>query len=88
MSAHGDETMRIGVRMPILDGIAAVKTLRGGFEGVRQPDTPAIAIMARAMRGYKEERLEAEMDDAISTPVQIQALEKLLMKWYPGGEKK
>ncbi|WP_153557377.1 PAS domain-containing protein [Roseimaritima sediminicola] len=65
------------VQMPILDGIAATRKIR---EQERASDRhqPIIAMTAHAMKGDREECLEAGMDEYIAKPIRVSAiLEKL-----------
>jgi len=59
------------IRMPVMDGIAAMKELRA------DPNTdriPIIAITAHAMRGDKESFIQQGFDDFLAKPVDIHVL--------------
>ena len=59
------------IRMPVMDGIAAMKKLRA------DPNTdriPIIAITAHAMRGDKERFIQQGFDDFLAKPVDIHVL--------------
>ena len=59
------------IRMPVMDGIAAMKELRA------DPNTdriPIIAITAHAMRGDKERFIQQGFDDFLAKPVDIHVL--------------
>jgi signal transduction histidine kinase/ligand-binding sensor domain-containing protein/CheY-like chemotaxis protein len=65
------------VQMPEKDGLEATREIRG-WPG-RQP--VIVALTANAMRGDREECLNAGMDDYISKPVRLDELMRLLKKW-------
>ena len=73
------------VQMPVLDGLEAVKRIRNIPGGRGRPDLPVIAMTARAMPGDRDECFAAGMNDYISKPVKMRALEEILTKWYSGG---
>ena len=59
------------IRMPVMDGIAAMKELK------TDPNTdriPIIAITAHAMRGDKERFIQQGFDDFLAKPVDIHVL--------------
>jgi signal transduction histidine kinase/ligand-binding sensor domain-containing protein/CheY-like chemotaxis protein len=65
------------VQMPEMDGLEATRQMR-----VVLPRQPVIvALTANAMRGDKEECLDAGMDDYISKPVRLDELIRLLRTW-------
>ena len=68
-------------QMPEMDGYAATRNLRGGHSGARNPEIPVIAMTASAMKGDREECLEAGMNDYLSKPVQPHELAKVLDRW-------
>jgi signal transduction histidine kinase/ActR/RegA family two-component response regulator len=65
------------IQMPEMDGLEATRLIRR--RPGRQPII--IALTANAMRGDKEDCLEAGMDDYISKPVRLDELMELLEKW-------
>jgi len=65
------------VQMPEMDGLEATRHIRQ-WSG-RQP--VIVALTANAMRGDREECLNAGMDDYISKPVRLDELMRLLKKW-------
>jgi CheY-like chemotaxis protein len=65
------------VQMPEMDGTEATKAIRGrGFKTI-----PIIAMTALAMKGDKEDCLEAGMDDYISKPIKRDTVFRVLEKW-------
>ena len=70
------------VQMPQMDGLEATSRIRKVVSLEKQPWI--IAMTAHAMRGDKEECLNAGMDDYISKPVRTENLVEILSKY---GEK-
>ena len=60
------------VQMPVMDGPTAARTIRS-MDG-DMAHVPIIAFTANAMKGQREEYLEAGMDDYVSKPVDPNAL--------------
>ncbi|MEI7892955.1 MAG: ATP-binding protein, partial [Myxococcales bacterium] len=67
------------VQMPELDGLAATRQLRdlGGTNG----RIPVIALTAHAMQGFREQCMEAGMDDYLCKPIDRKALAQCLERW-------
>jgi two-component system cell cycle response regulator DivK len=69
--ARKPDLILMDIRMPVMDGIAAMKKLRAN------PNTdriPIIAITAHAMRGDKERFIQQGFDDFLAKPVDIHVL--------------
>ncbi|MGK7921813.1 MAG: response regulator [Trichodesmium sp.] len=67
------------VRMPEMDGLEATRRICQIFPEAKRPWV--IAMTAHAMRGDREECLEAGMNDYISKPVRVEALIKGLRNY-------
>ncbi|MEZ4388960.1 MAG: ATP-binding protein [Candidatus Krumholzibacteriia bacterium] len=66
--------------MPVLDGYAATRKIRGPDSGVRRPDVPIIAMTANAVAGARDECLLAGMDDYLSKPINAGELRTVLAR--------
>jgi PAS domain S-box-containing protein len=66
-------------QMPEMDGFQATAEIRRREKPGRR--VPIIAMTASAMKGDRERCIEAQMDDYISKPVTVRALEAMLEKW-------
>jgi CheY-like chemotaxis protein/HPt (histidine-containing phosphotransfer) domain-containing protein len=69
----GFDAILMDIQMPIMDGFTATRLLRS--KGIT---TPTIALTAHAVQGFREQCLDAGLDDYISKPVQGQMLLSIL----------
>jgi CheY-like chemotaxis protein/HPt (histidine-containing phosphotransfer) domain-containing protein len=67
--------------MPEMDGYKATAEIRRREGNSRH--TPIVAMTARALKGDRERCLEAGMDDYISKPMRIEAIQAVLDKYIP-----
>lgn len=67
--------------MPEMDGIETTRKIREmGGEFLH---LPIIAFTANAIKGVREELLEAGIDDYLTKPIQVDMLDRILNKWIP-----
>ena len=71
-------------QMPELDGYEATRRIRKGNGAVLNPNVPIIAMTANAMRGDREQCIEAGMNDYLAKPVDPAVLERMLDRWLSG----
>lgn len=69
--------------MPVMDGFEATRSIRAQ-EG-RSGRLPIIAMTAGAQDEDRERCLSAGMDDYLSKPVDLAALDEALKRWVPRG---
>jgi CheY-like chemotaxis protein len=69
-------------QMPRMDGFEAARRIRETETASR---VPIIAMTAGARATHREECLAAGMDDYVSKPVTLEALDEVLTRWMPGG---
>ena len=79
------------IQMPEVDGVEAMRLIRGDTSGTFDPLIPIVALTAHAMKEDKEKFLGAGMDGYISKPVSREALASALAEALapigtPGGE--
>lgn len=68
--------------MPEMDGIEAVKAIRG-LEGDYYKEIPVIALTANAAEEQQKEYIQAGMDDYICKPVDMEEISGKIRKWIP-----
>jgi CheY-like chemotaxis protein len=70
------------VQMPVMDGLAATRELRGE---TRFAALPIIAMTANAMAEDRDRCLSAGMNDYIAKPIDPDAMFAVLRRYYSGG---
>jgi CheY-like chemotaxis protein len=77
----GYDAVLMDCQMPGVDGFEATARIRLAERGRR---TPIIALTASAMSTDRDRCLAAGMDDYVSKPVSMDAVETVLERWIPG----
>ena len=67
-------------QMPEMDGFEATAAIRKLEEATRR-HTPIVALTANAMTGDRERCLDCGMDDYVSKPFDVKALQRLITQW-------
>lgn len=70
-------------QMPVMDGFAASREIRGAGEDYRS--IPIVALTANALKGYEEKCYESGMDDFITKPISPSELLLTINKWTSAG---
>jgi signal transduction histidine kinase/CheY-like chemotaxis protein/ligand-binding sensor domain-containing protein/HPt (histidine-containing phosphotransfer) domain-containing protein len=74
----------LDVQMPELDGYETAREIRKRWNGGEGPRI--VALTANALQGDREKCLDAGMDDYISKPVSLEALQAALERWGPSSK--
>ncbi len=76
------DVILMDVQMPEMDGLEASRAIHEGWTAEQRPHI--VAMTANAMQGDREECLDAGMDDYLTKPIQIKALQAVLERtgWW------
>ncbi|ASP39552.1 hypothetical protein CHH28_13085 [Bacterioplanes sanyensis] len=77
------ELVLMDCQMPELDGFDTTRRIRQGGAGAGYRQVPIVAMTANAMDGDKQACLDAGMDDYLSKPVNVAAIQQKLAQWLP-----
>jgi CheY-like chemotaxis protein/HPt (histidine-containing phosphotransfer) domain-containing protein len=71
------------VQMPEMDGLEATRAIRAENSPVRNPRLPIVALTANAMASDRQQCLAVGMNDYLTKPLTLQALQNTLEKFLP-----
>ena len=74
----------LDMQMPDMDGVAVTRLIRSSDGSSFDPHIHIIAHTAHAMAGDREKFLEAGLDDYLSKPVEVEALDRALERVMQG----
>jgi len=75
------------VQMPVMDGIEALRRIRGGQTPGIDPGVTVIALTAHAATGDREQLLDEGMDDYLSKPLDTEKLYEAIAKLARRGRR-
>ena len=78
LRSHPYDVVLMDVQMPVMDGLEATRRIREEWEPQSRPRI--VAMTANAMQGDRELCLASGMDDYVTKPVQVSALQAALLK--------
>ena len=79
----GYDLIFMDCQMPVMDGFAATRVIRGREDSEGLKRRPIIALTANAIAGDRERCLAAGMDDYLSKPFDLPQLRGMLQSWIP-----
>jgi len=71
------------LNMPVMDGYGATEQIRQRERRNNQPRLPIIALTADAYEEDRQRCLAVGMDDFLTKPIALDALQSALRKWLP-----
>lgn len=80
LSKHRYDLILMDCQMPEMDGYETTENIRSGSV---HPSVPIVAMTANAMQGDREKCLNAGMNDYMTKPIDLQALQTILERWLP-----
>jgi len=75
--------------MPVMNGVQAVRIIRGEIGGEYAANVPIIALSANALAGNETLYTENGFQESLSKPLSLQSLDRVLRRWVrnPAKEK-
>jgi two-component system, sensor histidine kinase and response regulator len=76
------DLMLMDGQMPVMDGLDATRIIRDD-EARRGMHRPIIGVTASALDEYRDQCIDAGMDDVVQKPVSMAGLLRMLARWLP-----
>lgn len=76
---HKPRLILMDIRMPVMDGINAIKVLK---EIPETRDIPVIALTAYAMRGDREKLLSEGFAEYVTKPINVRTFPAIIKKFF------
>ena len=84
-AGEGDfDAVLMDINMPVMDGFDAARRIRNTLA---LKALPIIAMTAHAVTGYREQCIDAGMNDYVTKPINPEALFETLVRWVPPGKR-
>jgi PAS domain S-box-containing protein len=71
------------LQMPVMDGCTATARVRAREAQTGRPRLPIVALTAGAFEKDRQQCLDAGMDDVLTKPIAMDALQATLARWLP-----
>ncbi len=78
LAAQAYDLVLMDVQMPVMDGMEALRRIRGGANPGVPRDVPVVAMTAHTVAGDRQDCLDAGMDGYIPKPVSLQVLGQVI----------
>ena len=82
------DLMLLDLHMPEADGLTVLRAMRGGEAGEAARTLPVIALTADAREEQRLQGLEAGLDGYLTKPLEIEALDAVLRRIRPAGDRR
>ncbi len=70
------------IQLPDMNGMDATRRIRSNPPAKQAKDIPIVAVTAFAMEANREQALAAGMDDHIAKPVELDALQRVIGRFF------
>ncbi len=81
VQSHDFDLILMDIQMPVMDGLSAMRAIRGLSGALKH--IPIIALTANAMAGDREKYLAEGMTDYVSKPIDPAKLLSVIDRWAP-----